>query len=52
MQQEWKLKSSKFDLHTMKIPTRQPLDVHLNTCKKNVKYARQEKMANYRHQKN
>ena len=31
----------------MKIPTRQPLHVHLNTCKKNTKYARQEKMANY-----
>ena len=35
----------------MKIPTRQPLHVHLNTCKKNTKYARQEKMVNYSYQK-
>ncbi len=35
----------------MKIQTHQPLYVHLNTCKKNAKYVRQEKMANYRHKK-
>ena len=31
----------------MKIPTCQHHHVHLNTCKKNTKYARQEKMVNY-----